>query len=1445
MSDGSIKISIEVDGKQIEIASKDMDAMSSVAKKLGTGLKSTESSVGGLGSSSAKASKDVKNASDSVENLADSGNKASKDLKNADNAIDGVADSSANATKDIKGTSDGIDDLADSGSKAGKDLKDVDSAIDGVADSSADAKKGIGDTSDSLDDLSSSANETKVDLKNVDTAVDDLADSTHEANKNVSDTSENLDKLSSTANDASNKIDGASGAVDDLGAKGGKAGSQIKDVDGAVEDLGNKSSKAQSDVKGLGDSVDGLGNDADHTTKSTDDLGKSTDDVGKKTSGATARIKELAVSIGLVAIASKAFDVLKSSLDDAIGRFDTLTGFPVVMERMGFSSEQAQKSISKLSDGIQGLPTTLNGIVASTQNIAILTGDLDNATDTALALNNAFLASGSSAADAERGLVQYVQMLSKGEVDLQSWRTLQETMGYAINKTAEAFGYAGKSAQNDFYEALKYGAVSFEEFNDKLIELNNGVGGFAEMASTGSAGIATSFSNLKNAVIVGAANMITSFNELSKEVTGNDIAKNLDGLKVVVGSTFKFIGSTIEGVAPVVKGFASAVQATTPIVQALSPAIIGLMSAYAAHAVITKVTAAVQASNAVLKTAMASTQVMTLLTQKQTLTQILSTNATLADIVAKRAQLSTIKLSSLAIGVMTGAVSLSTAAQVVATTATYALGAAVKFLMGPIGWITAGIGLLVAGTIAIVKWFKKATEEGTRLSSETEKLASSTDELSKATEESAAAHEKNQSKIETNAEAYAQLAAKAEEMASRDKLSGEEKKTLNSYIEELNRNVSGLNLVYGEESKALSASSEQILNRINLMKEEEKLQSAQERLTEIMKEQIDIQKQLEDVNALREEWSQKLEEGTVKSGEHKKALKELEEQETTLMEASKLAGEERIKVDQQIKESSAAVAAAAEKDTGRQLLMLDELSEAQQKTVENMKDTWESYKDSALDMFNTLSEKSEVSVGEMTKNLEENQRIITNWSENIAKLAERGVDEGLLNTLREAGPESAGHVNALVKASDSELEKLSIAFSKGGDVATKALSTSLGIENSGILESVGHLVMNTERALTESIAGAGFESIGGDVSKGLAQGIDAGSKEPANASKKMADDTTNAAKDSLGVRSPSRVFKEIGTNITEGLVLGIDGGSSKVVQAIQRMFKSVETNSTNSFKSITRGYDNAVKQIETTLAKLPQVTQKAMQNMTNMLKSGSQAQLTTMKSLSQKYDQSVKQIDKSLNKLSKVAQKAMSDMLNRLRSGGNAQLNTMRSLARSMPTPFNSLPGQMRSIGLNAMSGLNSGLNAGSGHVMSTARGIANRVASTMRQALKIHSPSRLMRDDVGKWIPEGIALGIEENAKSVYKALDNLSSGMILSSTPEAALGTSRMINNGASVGNVKATTNKDRGSDKGVIGLLREQNQILSELLQKNQDLYVDGEKMTEVVNSNNAIIAAMTKF
>lgn len=259
------------------------------------------------------------------------------------------------------------------------------------------------------------------------------------------------------------------------------------------------------------------------------------------TTSATSSVKNLATSLGLVAVAGKAFSVVKDSIGGAIDRFDTLNKYPVVMDALGYSARDVAKSSRLMQKGIDGLPTSLQDITSVAQQLAPLTGSATKASKSALALNNAFLASGASVADTSRGLQQYTQMLSTGKVDLMSYRTLMETMPIALRKVANAFGFTGKSAEQDLYNALQSGQISVDQLNDKFIELNKGQNGFAQLAKKNSAGIATSFANLKASVVKNLGNMLTAINNGFSKAGFGSIAQVLDNMKVGINGAFTAI----------------------------------------------------------------------------------------------------------------------------------------------------------------------------------------------------------------------------------------------------------------------------------------------------------------------------------------------------------------------------------------------------------------------------------------------------------------------------------------------------------------------------------------------------------------------------------------------------------------------------------------------------------------------------------------------------------------------------------------------------------------------------------------------------------------------------------------------------------------------------------------------------------------------------------------
>lgn len=252
------------------------------------------------------------------------------------------------------------------------------------------------------------------------------------------------------------------------------------------------------------------------------------------------------------AVTSKAMGVVRDSLGGAINRFDTLNKYPVVMDALGYSERDVAKSSQTLQKGIDGLPTSLDEITSVAQQLGPLTGSANKASKSAVALNDAFLASGASVADTSRGLQQYTQMLSTGKVDMMSYRTLMETMPIALRKVANSFGFTGKSAENDLYKALQDGSITIDQLNDRFIKLDGGVNGFSNLARKNSAGIQTSFANLKNAVVKNMANMMTAINDGFAKAGFGSIAQQLDGLKNSINASFKAIAPIVTNVVTVI-----------------------------------------------------------------------------------------------------------------------------------------------------------------------------------------------------------------------------------------------------------------------------------------------------------------------------------------------------------------------------------------------------------------------------------------------------------------------------------------------------------------------------------------------------------------------------------------------------------------------------------------------------------------------------------------------------------------------------------------------------------------------------------------------------------------------------------------------------------------------------------------------------------------------------
>ena len=1041
-------------------------------------------------------------------------------------------------------------------------------------------------------------------------------------------------------------------------------------------------------------------------------LNKDLDNVGKTGQKASSGLKTIATSLGLVKVASAALNVMKQSLDAAIDRFDTMQKFPKVMSALGFSADESTASINKLSDGIEGLPTKLNDVVSQTQQLTAITGDLSKSTDTVLALNNAFLASGASAEDASRGMVQYNQMLSKGAVDMQSWRSLQETMPLALQKTAEAMGFVGQTAQLDLYNALKEGDKTFEEFNNSLIELGTGTGELAKLAKINSEGISTSFSNLRNAAVKGLANVLEAFDDLSKEATGKSIAKNLDGLKSGVNTTFKFITSTIKASTPVVSLFISTLGTTIDIVKPLSPALVGLAAAYASLKIIQTVSSFMSNQNTLLDAALSSGKNMVIVTKAQMEAEVAKIGVQKVGMAATAANNGMLTLSNVLYGVLTGSISATAAATAIMTAATTALSAAITFLTGPIGWIVGGIAAL---TTALVINNKKSKEAKEKVEQETKVYRDLNDSIKSSRVE----REKSISSLDTESKVSDSLISSLSELYSQTDLTKTKKADLMDIVDQLNGKFSDLNLVYDEETGYLNQSIDLIKQKTEAYEAQSKVTAYNDAITENMKEQIQLEtqsKQLkESISDLEEQLAgrstENRRENNIALREQQAALEETHEQEKTNASEYEILMQGRQDALSAYSQAESEATAAIQEANANTSLSYDMLNEAQQSAMDAMRSQYQSLQETATNAYDVINTKSELSVSQMTENMAKNQEIISQWADNINTLAERGLDQGLLQQLRDAGPESAAQVAALVGASDAEFQKFNEVASNAGSTSIEAFKTAFDTDGQGISDSVINLVTSAKETLSSQMASADFGSIGKNIPEGLVSGINEGADQAGTASENLAQKVTDRFKSPLGINSPSRLFNQFGGYLIQGLTQGINNGNGLVNSAVNRLTTTI------------------------------------------------------------------------INGMKKT-------------------VTISKQTSNQIPQAFSSLPSQMNMVGSQAMNGLASGIRGNSGAALAAASSVASQITARMKKAMEIHSPSRIMRDEVGRFIPEGVAVGIQKYANKAFSAMDGLANGLMRPIQPEIAAGTQNI---GAMVGSSQIINNYSQSSNtSGIAGLV-----------------------------------------
>lgn len=111
---------------------------------------------------------------------------------------------------------------------------------------------------------------------------------------------------------------------------------------------------------------------------------------------------------------------------------------------------------------------------------------------------------------------------------------------------------------------------------------------------------------------------------------------------------------------------------------------------------------------------------------------------------------------------------------------------------------------------------------------------------------------------------------------------------------------------------------------------------------------------------------------------------------------------------------------------------------------------------------------------------------------------------------------------------------------------------------------------------------------------------------------------------------------------------------------------------------------------------------------------------------------------------------------NGLKNGIPTLLKNIPQLVGKVISAFKN-GGNLKDVGINLIKGLWNGIGSVKDWIISKIGGFTQSVLKSIKSFFGIHSPSKVMADEVGQFLPKGMAVGIDANVDSVYNSIEDM----------------------------------------------------------------------------------------
>lgn len=756
--------------------------------------------------------------------------------------------------------------------------------------------------------------------------------------------------------------------------------------------------------------------------------------------------------------------------------------------------------------------------------------------------------------------------------------------------------------------------------------------------------------------------------------------------------------------------------------------------------------------------------------------------------------------ASTGVQILGTAIQLFTGKTISATTATAAFKTVCTALGGPVGIGVVAVGALAAGVAAYALTQKKAVTEADRYYSSCTKLKKKQEEMAASIKSLHKENQKNVDSARANGVQADQLYQRLTKLMNVEHKSSGTKAQIASVVKQLNELLPELNLEYDKEADKLNKSTSAIKKNIAALKEQAMAKAYQNGMESAAKKsaeaEIAYKEALEDrakaqekVKATQKEFDKRKSEVGLGSGDKK--LEKLGEDLITYKKALQEADGAVKKSSKNLNDAHKELDTYTDKYTAQAnytayLKSLDDLSkQAKIKASDIPKSVEDGIKQGVY--ANPTS-------GKELKSLIKLDNLVN--SDQLAKMQEQGMK--IPQYLSKGISDGSISFKSAAKQMQNAINWTDL-IQKAKDAGVKVPdSVAQGISSGQY--AVPMSVQAVKNLVTFEDLKAKAQQGGIQVPDYLANAITSGSGKPREASAALSRMISFQEAITKAGIDGSKIPTELATKVAQGKTpvqdaikeltkIDLSGdqnafGLTKAIDSTAQKTKSQATKIKNSLKIGKVDNSAAASSFDAIATKTGKAATTVKKNSTAIKKASkitatnnSSAGVQSFNSYLSSFSKGSGKAKSAADKISKTtaaglasgsgkAKTAGGKMTSEFSKGITSKSGTAKSagskVAKSGSSGASSQKSSFVSVGSNLSLGLASGIRSNSGAVSEAAREAVRNAVSAAKAEGGIHSPSRIMKNQVGKWMPLGMAAGIRDNTKDVENASVEMASASV-----------------------------------------------------------------------------------